>query len=79
MKKKDKKEFDELKEFFTTFCKQKWGVDVKVRDYADRDSTAWCPDCGDEIFIENKTCKPYENWRYYCIGCDKHYELMEVK
>ena len=44
-----------------------------------QESIAWCPDCGDEIFREQKRLKAYENWTYYCIGCDKYFQLTEVK
>ena len=44
-----------------------------------KDSTAWCPGCGDEMFRTQKKLKYNEQWRYYCIGCDKTYELTEVK
>lgn len=44
-----------------------------------QDSKAWCPDCGDEIFIIQEKLKPYEDWIYYCLGCDKSFQLKEIK
>ena len=43
-----------------------------------KDSKAWCPYCGDEIFIDNEICGPNEHWTYYCFGCDKYFRLKEV-
>ena len=43
------------------------------------DSKAWCPSCGDEMFIEQKSLEPYVPWRYYCFGCDKHFIFTEIK
>jgi len=42
------------------------------------DSQAWCPDCGDEIFIQQDKCEPYEHWTYHCFGCDKYFQLKQV-
>jgi hypothetical protein len=42
------------------------------------DSRAWCPGCGDEIFIVEEPLRPHCNWTYYCIGCDKYFQLKEV-
>lgn len=53
-----------------------WGFQRMEKEK--RDSKAWCPDCGDEMFIEQKQLKPYEHWTHYCFGCDKYFQLKEV-
>ena len=42
-----------------------------------RESTAWCH-CGDELDQIRGICKPGDQWLYYCLGCDKYYQLQEV-
>ena len=42
------------------------------------DSKAWCPACGDEMFIVQDKLGKYCQWHYYCFGCDDTYKFEKI-
>lgn len=44
-----------------------------------KDSTAWCPRCGDALVIMQEILEPHEQWLYECSSCEAFFELKPAK
>lgn len=44
----------------------------------ENDCKAWCPDCGDLMYIIEDNIGENAQWTYFCKGCNKKFKFQSI-